>query len=289
MKMKYTAVATGILVGIAWSVVAESTINPDDRYAYAANAGWIDCRADGANGMVVGQAFCSGYAYAANLGWIHLGDGTPANGYAYANDSATDYGVNHDGAGSLRGYAYGANIGWINFEPLGDPHLDLFTGNLSGNAYGANIGWISLSNLYAHVRTDTLDPGPDTDDDDIPDPWEYGHTNVLEVLGPWDSDGDGVDDDAEYGADTDPFDINDFLRVTALTLGASDDTVTWSSKPTRFYLIQASSLLPDPLSWTDSGLGAQVPATGGETTKSVPVSPGLPKFYRIEAIRPPLP
>ena len=48
------------------------------------------------------------------MGWIHLGDGTPANGIRYQNNSASDYGVNHDGLGNLSGLAYGANIGWIN-------------------------------------------------------------------------------------------------------------------------------------------------------------------------------
>lgn len=112
---------------------AATTIDPANPYAYGTNMGWINAEADGANGAVIGQAFCSGYMYGANVGWIHLGDGAPVNGMAYANDSATDYGVNHDGLGSLSGYAYGANIGWINFEQThGQPQVNLETGDLSG-------------------------------------------------------------------------------------------------------------------------------------------------------------
>ena len=110
-----------------------------------------------------------GYLYSANLGWIHLGDGSPDNAWKYSNASATDYGVNMDQNGLLRGFAYGANIGWVNFEATGDPQVNLVTGNISGFAYGANVGWINLSNFQAHVQTDTLDPGPDTDMDDLPD------------------------------------------------------------------------------------------------------------------------
>ena len=58
-----------------------------------------------------------------------VGSGTPTNGHAYANNSAADWGVNHDGAGRLTGYAWGANIGWVAFEQThGQPQVDLRTG-----------------------------------------------------------------------------------------------------------------------------------------------------------------
>jgi len=88
---------------------AGSNIDAANPYAYAANTGWTNLRGDGANGAVIGRYYCSGNMYGANIGWIRLGSGTPANGYCYANSSASDYGVNHDGEGNLRGYAYGAS------------------------------------------------------------------------------------------------------------------------------------------------------------------------------------
>src|SRR5882757_3837098 len=76
---------------------AATTINTVNKFAYGANLGWMDWRGDTNNGAVIGEYVCSGYVWSANVGWIHLGSGAPANGIRYQNNSATDYGVNHDG------------------------------------------------------------------------------------------------------------------------------------------------------------------------------------------------
>jgi len=99
------------------------------------------------------------YAYAANVGWLDLGNGAPANQIQYQNNSAADFGVNQDGLGNLRGYACGANIGWISFENTGAAKVDLLTGRFTGSAWSANCGWISLSNALAYVQTDTIQKG----------------------------------------------------------------------------------------------------------------------------------
>src|SRR6476620_10637115 len=115
--LKRAASALLLFAGVA-SGLAGTTINSTSRFAYSANAGWINFRHDqpaSPAGIVFGEFFLAGYAYGANFGWIDFGDGTPANGIQYQNNTATDYGVNHDGFGNLSGYAYGANIGWINF------------------------------------------------------------------------------------------------------------------------------------------------------------------------------
>jgi hypothetical protein len=61
-----------VLTLVALSASATSTINSSNRYAYGANMGWTDWRADDTNGAVIGQYVCSGYIYAANIGWISL-------------------------------------------------------------------------------------------------------------------------------------------------------------------------------------------------------------------------
>jgi hypothetical protein len=137
----------------ALPVSASTTVDAVNNDAYGANIGWMDWRGDTNNGAVVGLNVCSGYIYSANVGWINLGDGTPVNGLAYLNNSATDFGVNRDAQGNLLGYAYGANIGWISFETNGGPKLDLLTGKFSGYAYAANCGWISLSNASAYAQS----------------------------------------------------------------------------------------------------------------------------------------
>ena len=266
---------------------AATTINATNKFAYGANIGWMDWRGDTNAGAVIGEYVCSGYIYAANVGWIHLGGGTPANLIQYQNNSASDYGVNHDGLGNLRGYAYGANIGWINFENLGAPKVDLFTGKLSGSVYSANCGWISLSNAFALVQTDILAPGADTDGDGIADAFELTYTNSLSWFNATsDSDGDGASDKSEYAAGTNPKDPNSRLAITLFN-PAPDGTfpsLTWNSVLTRQYRIYKALDLSAPL-WFDSGLGLIAP-DGATTTRAFADTNAPLRFYRVQAIKP---
>ena len=272
------------------SAGAESTIDPAARYAYGANLGWINLEGDGTNGVVVGEAYLSGSAYGANLGWLSFGDGTPANGYAYANDSASDYGVNNDGSGNLSGYAYGANIGWVHFgwaspSDPDRPRVDLLTGTFDGFAYGANVGWINLGAGY--LATSNLDY-PDADADGIADWWEekhFGDTTTANATS--DFDRDQVSDRNEYLGGSDPQDPSDFFRVVMTEVSPAtpplrDVTVEFSSSEGRVYQILVGSGLP-PVD--DSGLGIFAPDPGGRTTKVLTVN-GFTRFFRVVAIRP---
>jgi len=279
---QFIMLLTVMSVGIR---LVATTIDPANAYAYGANIGWINAEGDVANGAVIGHSFCSGYMYGENIGWIYLGNGTPDNGMAYANNSATDFGVNHNGLGNLSGYAWGANIGWLNFEQTyGMPKINLETGDLSGYVWGASVGWINL----AGVKTLSLDPGPDIDGDTIPDAWEFAHTNVLGVLtnGGVDSDSDGTPDTAEYGADTDPFDGTDFLRITAFHKQADTNLVTWTCVPTRSYTLQYADMLTNGVLWTAIG-SSFVPSSGPEISEEVNGVIDEKRFYRVRA-QPPL-
>ena len=208
----HSLIVCACLAGSA-ALAEYSNIDYANRYACSANAGWIDAYAEGSGGTVVGETYCSGYLYSANLGWIHLGDGSPADGKAYANDAVDDFGVNHDGNGMLFGYAYGANIGWIQFAEEGRPEVNLSTGALSGYAWSANVGWISLSNAYAYVRTWYYGEIPDTDGDGLREDREIYELNTDPLDA--DSDDDALDDGKEvndYGTDPrDPDTDNDGL------------------------------------------------------------------------------
>jgi len=267
---------------------ADTTIDPAEPYAYAANAGWVNAYADGAYGAVIGQSYCSGCLYGANLGWITLGDGSPVNGYAYGNADGADAGVNHNGTGKLRGLAWSANAGWIAFEETGDPRVNLLTGDLSGYAWGANLGWISLGG----VRTTVLSAGPDSDGDGIPDPWEMRETGGLTALagGAHDADGDGVYDVDEYGADTNPLDNQSMLAFTAFSRSSTTNRLTWTVKQTRFYELWRSPTLSTN-DWSPTGLGVMVPDAGATMTREVDtVPPAGPapaaQFYRVKAVIP---
>ena len=293
MKLILAALVVWLTANQAW---AATTINAANKFAYSANIGWLDWRGDVADGAVIGAFVCSGSIYSANVGWISLGDGTPANGIRYQNNSGTDFGVNHDGTGNLRGYAYGANIGWLTFtnrDASGatyvGPKVDLLTGRLSGFVWSANCGWISLSNQFAFVQTDTMDCGPDTDGDGIPDAWELQFARNLGVLdGTGDNDGDGLTNLEEFMADTDPLDPNSLLRITstAKPTAASPTTLSWSSSPTRQYRIHATSDLTLPVVWTETGLGLIPPGAGSATSRDVAPNADPHRFFRIEAVKP---
>jgi len=265
---------------------AATSINALNKNAYGANMGWIDFRGNTNNGAVIGEFVCSGFLYGANIGWIHLGSDAPANGIQYQNNSASDYGVNHDGLGNLRGFAYGANIGWINFESNGIPRVDLKTGKLSGSIYSANCGWISLSNAFALVQTDTIADGADVNANGLPDAWERTFFGTLGVNPNSDPDGDGMSNQQEYLAGTNPTNSLSNLQITVFnsSLGGTNASLTWSSVLTRYYSIQETTNLTSQL-WVNNSIGVIVPS-GLSTTRAFTDSNATNRFYRVEAFRP---
>lgn len=157
-----------------YHVGATTTIDSTNKYAWGANIGFTNWRPSDADGVAIGENFCSAYIYAANVGWISLGSGNPTNGIQYSNTSATDFGVNclpgAPGERNLRGFAYGANIGWINFEENGNPRVILSTGQLRGFVYSANCGWINLDDATVFVQTTVATPTPTATPSSTPTP-----------------------------------------------------------------------------------------------------------------------
>ena len=284
-------IAAGFLT-TALTAAAQSTISTTDKYAYAANAGWIDFRTSAADGVRVADTFLSGFAYAANFGYIHFGTTSPAvgpaNGHTYANTTATDYGVNLSPTGLLTGYAYAPNVGYIQFEQtLGQPKLNLLTGVFTGHAYSANAGWIALATPLSILATTTLSR-PDTDGDGIPDDWEYLYFgNLTTATATSDKDGDGASDLAEYNAGTVPTDLASRLRITAHTYNPTytTATLTWTTVPTRRYRLEYD---PDLLgNWTNSLLGTFDPDLATTTVRVLtPLSSTPRRYFRAVAIQP---
>jgi hypothetical protein len=269
------------------TVLAGTTMDAANHSAYGANLGWMDWRGDTNHGAVIGQYVCSGYTYSANAGWINLGSGAPANGIRYQNNSATDFGVNNDGAGNLSGLAWGANIGWLTFEQTyGKPNVNLRTGALSGYVWSANCGWISLSNAAAHVQTDSLYPGP-LAPNGLPVPWLLAYFGATNVSATADPTGKGMTLAQDYVAGTDPTNADSILRITGEDFSPSgaSASITWSSVPTRVYFIQKSPDLATT-NWTDSGLGLISPSAGPATMANFTDTNAPARFYRVQAVLP---
>lgn len=285
LLLPFTFLTAGLVQG-------QSTIDPAKSSAYAANTGWINWRPNQpapSGGAIIGEAVLAGKIYSANCGWLDLGDGTPANGIAYQNNSATDCGVNVSPDGTLTGFAYGANFGWINFEQtFGKPKFDLLTGAFSGFAYGANIGWINLGT--GNLRTATL-LCTDTDGDGIGDEWEIARfTNLTTATATSDFDKDGVSDHDEYVALTNPKDGKSFLNFTAIAPSPSLQglyVLTFGpTGPGRTYRVEHS---PNLQAWTAiTGLESFLPDAGASTQRTVPFIGNSPPpfFFRARVTKP---
>jgi hypothetical protein len=151
--MRTARAIIGVLAaGIAASVTAQTTIDATDSFAWGESIGWINFRGDTDNGVAVFPTHLEGFAWSESFGWINLGDG-PDDNVAYTQ-SATDFGVNNDGAGNLSGYAWGENIGWIVFDTSADNGSQVTIdgdGQFQGYAWGENVGWISMNSGYGVV------------------------------------------------------------------------------------------------------------------------------------------
>ena len=120
-------------------------IDPAAKWAWSANAGWINFNPTASGDVAVYGDHLEGFIWAENVGWIRLGTRTGGSPHTYANTDASNYGVNRGPGGTLSGYGWGANVGWINFAPAGGGvTIDPQTGAFAGYAWGENVGWISL-------------------------------------------------------------------------------------------------------------------------------------------------
>jgi hypothetical protein len=136
------------LVGVARA--ATGNIDPNDKWAWGTNAGWINF-APAHGGVTVYSDHLEGYAWGENIGWIRMGSYEGGGVHTYANTAADNYGVNNDRSGNLSGYAWATNVGWINFDPAhGGVTIDMNDGVFDGYAWGENIGWIHFNGTAAN-------------------------------------------------------------------------------------------------------------------------------------------
>ncbi len=150
---------------------------------------------------------------------------------------------------------------------------DVFNG-VVGNVTSRSVTGLTGQTLYARVvsiNNAGIEGGASSES--VP-------VTLLAAAG--DEDGDGMVNEAEDIAGTDPFDGASVLKVTSTDRpSASSFTVTWSSVPGKMYRVQAS---PD-LVTAFGDITGNLPASGGATTEFTDPGAGAGrKFYRVRVV-----
>jgi hypothetical protein len=122
----------------------------------------------------------------------------------------------------------------------------------------------------------------DTDGDGLPDWWEmlYFGGSRTAALPLADGDNDGMNNQAEYAANTDPARPDSILRLTSLSRPSTNSVVVqWTTAPGRRYGVERMTNLPDSACTTVSvvtvyGMPEHCWTNGNEAGTSV--------FYRIK-------
>jgi hypothetical protein len=168
----------------------------------------------------------SGHAWGENIGWIVMG--SPGAG-PYANTTSNNWGVNLAADGRLSGCAWGENVGWINFgAEQCDAAINPANGEFSGHAWGENIGWLKFKGTSPDYGVRTM--AFDAQAQGTPNWWLDFH-GVSEGHDA----GDGVPAWRKYRMDTDPNVEGDYLRITAISIAPSANSVTFAPASTRRY------------------------------------------------------
>lgn len=148
-----------------------------------------------------------------------------------------------------------------------------FTGTL-GTVYYATLTAVSSAGVTSSSsQSDSGSPNPAS-----------GTTPLMLLSAIGDQDGDGMTNEAEHVAGTNPMSRSSALKITHATRpAASSFEVVWSSVPGKVYRVQASPDLVTPF----ADITGNIPASAGATTNHTDSSAtGNWKFYRVRLVIP---
>jgi hypothetical protein len=123
----------------------------------------------------------------------------------------------------------------------------------------------------------------DSNQNEISDPWEIEHFGSAASLHPGttDSDGDGLNDLAEFLSGTNPTDPKSNLQLLAPTMLSASFKLVWDVAPGRNYRVLTST---NAVSWTPLTSWARAGATQTQLTYNFPLSDlATPRFFRVQA------
>jgi len=138
-------------------------IDPDQKYAWSSNAGWLNFRPEPsflAEMVKIYPDHLEGYVWGEKIGWIELGSYSDGEEHTYQNDSRDNWGVNNDGSGKLSGYAWSTNVGWVNFNPEcydcpTSVTINPTTGDFEGYVWSTTVGWINFQSSISGLALTT--------------------------------------------------------------------------------------------------------------------------------------
>lgn len=111
----------------------------------------------------------------------------------------------------------------------------------------------------------------------------FGDPNLPEAARDADPDGDGLTNEEEFAAGTDPTDPESVLRLLTLTFdpAGQDATLEWQSVAGKQYMIQSATNANGP--WAD--VGSAVAGSAEATQTQIGVAPGTPRsFFRVRLV-----
>lgn len=150
------AVCALLTAALSASAALAETVAPGQRWAWSANAGWLDARPleEAGPGLHANDGVVSGWLYAANIGWIS------AHCLSTASCASVPYGLRMEEIPQqpdrlrLSGHLWSDNAGWIvahciTTQSCGQTdyglQVDVMSGRIEGYAWSENLGWISFS------------------------------------------------------------------------------------------------------------------------------------------------
>ncbi|MBX3745578.1 MAG: hypothetical protein KF833_09745 [Verrucomicrobiae bacterium] len=111
----------------------------------------------------------------------------------------------------------------------------------------------------------------------------FGDPTLPEAARDADPDGDGMTNEAEFAAGTDPRSASSVLRLLSVSVlpGGSQTALAWNAVQGRSYTLQGAPNPGGP--WTD--LGSPVPGSAPTTEVTLPASNPEPhRFYRVRLV-----
>ncbi len=129
------------------------------------------------------------------------------------------------------------NGNWTGAVRVQEPWADLFLRAIDSQ------GRIASGNRFA------VDSDDDADSDGLPDAWERRFLGSLNGTAADDSDGDGVNNLAEFRAGTSPADRTSFMAIESVQVIEGDVVIRFSTVAGKVYAVEKSDRLDAPV-WT---------------------------------------